>query len=624
MTELALAGELWTFDFETYFSKDYTLKSTNMTTEGYVRDERFEALGLAVTHGKEQWWIPGPFIQRELDKLDWSKINALAYHAQFDGLILSHHYNKRPRGWYDTLAMARAKLGVHLSNDLGSLAERFGLSPKSVPYNEFKGKRYAEIITLGNLFQRLGAGAVHDAMLCREIFNQLAVDFPESHLQAIDTTVRMFTEPVLELDLPMLGQIWQEEEQRRRGALASLGVTESALQSSATFAAILESLDVEIEYKDGKNGPIPCFAKTDRFMEELCEHPNERISLLAQTRLGLRSTIDQTRASRLGWMARRGLGCVYLKFGGAHTLRWSGGDKVNWQNLRRGGKLRKTVKAPQGCTLVVADSSQIECRVLNCFAGQEDVVEKFRNGEDPYLSGASAVYGRPITKADKAERGTGKQLELSCGFGAGAATIQKTARLGTYGPPVDIDLVEAERWKQIYRQTHLCVQQVWKEAEVVLARMFNWRSFEWRCLEVRCDEATGKRRITVPGELPLIYDSLEWHIPTEVELAKWSNMSPGWQVKTRKGSPTKMYGAKLIENVVQYMAFVILKDIANRISAHGIKIATTTHDEIVTVVPVDKGEATRQILEREFCVAPSWMPDLPLGVECIVSERYEK
>src|SRR5262249_24995951 len=154
-----------------------------------------------------------------------------------------------------------------------------------------------------------------------------------------------------------------------------------------------------------------------------------------------------------GDMAKRGRMPVYLRYCGAHTTRWSGGDKTNWQNLRRGGRLRKTVKASRGATLAVVDSSQIECRILNEFAGQEDVIEKFRTGADPYIGIASQAYGRAITKEDKAERGTGKQLELSCGYGAGAATIQKTARLGTYGPPVHIDIETAERWKHLYRDT---------------------------------------------------------------------------------------------------------------------------------------------------------------------------
>jgi len=86
--------------------------------------------------------------------------------------------------------------------------------------------------------------------------------------------------------------------------------------------------------------------------------------------------------------------------------------------------------------LLKVDLSQIECRILNTIARQNDVVEKFRAGVDLYSELASQFYGFPVDKSKPAERGTGKQLELSCGYGAGGPTIVRTARAGTYGPPV--------------------------------------------------------------------------------------------------------------------------------------------------------------------------------------------
>ena len=616
---------LLVLDFETHFSDDYTLKK--MTTEAYIRDPRFEALGCGVIwpDGTQQWY-DGPEIPRIFEDPEFPHCAVLCHHAQFDGLILSHHYNIKPRFWYDSLSMARLSLGVHLSVGLDNLARHFGLEGKSVPYNEFRGKRFADLDR--DLLGRLGAGCLHDCTLTLDIFERLAGNFPVDEYQTIDWTVRLFTEPVLDADIDQLGEIWLEEEARRVDLLATLGASAKEIGSNETFTALLEAEGVEVEYKEGKNGPIPAFAKTDHFMEEILEDANPRVQALAAARLGIKSTIDQTRAERFGYMATRGRCPVYLRYCGAHTTRWSGGDGVNWQNLRRGGKLRKAIKAPPGCVLVVVDSSQIECRILNEFAGQDDVIERFRTGADPYIGIASQAYGREITREDKAERGTGKQLELSCGYGAGAATIQKTARLGTYGPPVQIDMATAERWKHLYRDTHPRVVQLWKEAELVLGRMLNFVNFDWGPLQVRCEEtswpaplATGRRRISLPGCAELIYDSLEWYNPTADDPA-W--LEPGWRVKTRRGFPTKMYGAKLVENVVQYMARMVVSQAANRIVKYNIKIATTCHDELVGVVPLDMGQQAYEIMSSEMCRAPEWMPSLPLAAEGGVSERYEK
>jgi DNA polymerase I-like protein with 3'-5' exonuclease and polymerase domains len=89
--------------------------------------------------------------------------------------------------------------------------------------------------------------------------------------------------------------------------------------------------------------------------------------------------------------------CVYLNFAGAHTFRWSGGDKMNWQNFTRGSELRKCIVAPKGYVLVVADLSQIEARMLNCLAEQWDVARAFEKG-DPYSVLASKFFERPSTR----------------------------------------------------------------------------------------------------------------------------------------------------------------------------------------------------------------------------------
>jgi DNA polymerase len=162
---------------------------------------------------------------------------------------------------------------------------------------------------------------------------------------------------------------------------------------------------------------------------------------------------------------------------------------------------------------------------------------------------------------------------------------------------------------------------LWKDAELTLKRMLNFVSFDWGPLRVQCDCDAGTRRISLPGCAELIYDSLEWYVPTQEDPA-W--LEPGWRVKTRRGFPTRMYGAKLVENVVQYMARMVVSQAANRIVKYNIRIATTCHDELVGVVPLDMGQQAYEIMVNEMCRPPEWMPNLPLAAEGGVSERYEK
>ncbi|WP_286296502.1 DNA polymerase [Polynucleobacter sp. TUM22923] len=103
----------------------------------------------------------------------------------------------------------------------------------------------------------------------------------------------------------------------------------------------------------------------------------------------------------------------------AHTGRWGGADKINLQNLpsrgANGGKLKKAIMAPKGYLMIDADSAQIEARVLAWLAGQDDLTEAFKNGQDIYSIMASAIYGKEVSEITKEERFVGKTTILGAG-----------------------------------------------------------------------------------------------------------------------------------------------------------------------------------------------------------------
>src|SRR5215472_3252812 len=110
-----------TLDFETYYDDEYTL--SKMTTEAYVRDPRFEVHGCAISvNGAAATWLHdyGPHLKHGIN---WSNTACLCHHAQFDGLILSHHFDIHPAFWFDTLSMARLLIGNHLPKSLETLAQ---------------------------------------------------------------------------------------------------------------------------------------------------------------------------------------------------------------------------------------------------------------------------------------------------------------------------------------------------------------------------------------------------------------------------------------------------------------------------------------------------------------------
>ena len=102
-----------TIDFETYYDKEFSL--SKMTTEEYIRSDSFEVIGVAVKLGDgKAEWFSGTHTETSawLAQFDWATSLVLAHNTQFDGAILSWLFDIKPKGWLDTLCMARAIHGV--------------------------------------------------------------------------------------------------------------------------------------------------------------------------------------------------------------------------------------------------------------------------------------------------------------------------------------------------------------------------------------------------------------------------------------------------------------------------------------------------------------------------------
>lgn len=307
-------------------------------------------------------------------------------------------------------------------------------------------------------------------------------------------------------------------------------------------------------------------------------------------------------------MGDKGTICVYLQYAGAHTTRWSGGGKINLQNLPRGSDLRRALMAPKGYLVATIDLSQIECRILNYVAREHDVLEAFRSGRDLYAEGASRFYGRPIEKgADPTERHLGKILELGCGYGMGPAKLQATCRAGALGgPPIILSDSESQLAIDVYRQSHPFVVDFWKQAGRIISRIAGGQPTEWGPVTIR------DRCIILPNGAPIIYDTLEYS-------TEWDS----WRVKKRNGW-TKLYGGKLVENLIQALARVVFSQALIRIVDAGFKVVNLEHDKIAVLVKDDNDKYTNfEFLKEEMIREPSWLPGIPLACEGELNERYE-
>lgn len=467
-----LPSTLITLDFESYRSKTYHMdrkKKGGLTTEEYVRDPRFETIGVGVKVGKApSVWMEADDFHAWAARQDWPRLAVCAQHAHFEGLVLSHHFGVLPGFWLDTLSMARALHGEGHGLGLKKLAVRYGIGEKGSEVEEFIGYRRRDFTP--EEWLRYGVYCNNDVELAEQLLRRMLRGFPREELWLIDTTIRMFSEPQLVGDLPALERTRDEERARKAKLLEQvagvLGLplttdveretgreqARQALASKPQFAAVLERFGVKVATKPGKRVEQFAFAKGDDFMRSLLESEDETLRQLAQARLDTTSTIVGTRTERMIGTAKRGRIPIYLGYSKAHTNRWAGGDGMNMQNLNRGGSLRAALLAPDGELIVVADSAQIEPRMTAWLAGQNDTLETFRRNDgtkgDFYADEGARFFGRKLSKEETpVERQVAKSMIIGLGYGMGAKAFSLNLLKGFLGaPPVCFGETERSRY----------------------------------------------------------------------------------------------------------------------------------------------------------------------------------
>ena len=619
---------LITLDFETYYtSKDLGFRT--QTTEEYVRDKRFEVIGVSVqVDAGEPVWFSGDreTMRKWLLQFDWRNSMMLAHNTLFDGCILYWHFGITPKVYLDTLSMARALHGVEVGGSLAKLAERYQIGQKGDEVVAAIDKRRKDFAP--DDLARYGEYCRNDVALTYSLFNIMSKDFPMDELRLIDMTIRMFTHPMLYVDEDKLNARLEDMHKEKSELLSSLmsqlkceteEEVRKNLSSNKKFAEILEGFKIKVPMKtsEKQKKEVPALAKKDEGFIALCESEDEFIQHLCAVRLGTKSTLEAGRIQRFIDIGKRNKGLipVPLKYYGAHTGRWSGMDKINFQNLpSRDPKkkaLKKAIVPPEGYKVINADSSQIEARMVAWLAGQDDVVQQFARGEDVYSLFASAVYNRTITKKDAEQRFVGKTCILGLGYGTGALKLQHT--LSTSQPiSVKIDEDEAKRIVGVYREKNDKIIELWGEADDMLEDMLNG-SFK------KGPKTFGKHKcvfydkdgIILPNNLRIRYKNLR----REFEDGKSKII-----YDSRKG-PISIWGGAVVENVVQALARIVVGVQMIEINNHH-RVVLTVHDAAVCVVPEDEVDKAVESITGIMHVAPEWATGLPVACEANAGDSY--
>ena len=615
--------QLVTLDFETFYEAGFSL--TNLTTEEYIRDKRFQTIGVGIKINEEETtWHTSKDVKEALSKIDWANSALLCHNTLFDGAILSFRYNIIPALYFDTLCMARAIHGVDAGGSLAALVERYNLGRKGTEVVDAKGKRLEDFNEAD--LKQYGEYCKNDVELTLKLFKVLQDNFNDNEIKLIDLTIRMYTEPVLEVDDALLqarlDEVKDEKNAMLKGLMEKLGCEDEEcvrkkLASNQQFAAILEELGVSVPMKESPATGKQTFAlaKGDTGFLELCEHEDVYIQELCRVRLGTKSTIEESRIERFIGIGARNKGKlpIPLKYYGAHTGRWAGSDKVNFQNLPARDKKKKALKnaviPPEDHVVINSDSSQIEARILVWIAGQDDVVQWYAEGRDVYSEFASKVYDRTITKKDATERAVGKTCILGLGYGTGPTKLQHTLKVAT---GLNIEEEECKRFVKVYREVNDKVIELWSDCDKALGDIASWpenkKPYYIGAHNVLLVTPQG---IKLPNDLYIQYPELKWD--TEEEKGKY-------KYKSRRGY-ISVWGGSVVENVIQALARIVIGEQIVKI-AETYRPVLTVHDSVVCVAKKDDADSALKYITDIMSTPPKWGTTLPIACEANYGNSY--
>ena len=271
----------------------------------------------------------------------------------------------------------------------------------------------------------------------------------------------------------------------------------------------------------------------------------------------------------------------------------------------------------EGCRFIVSDFSAIEARVLAWLAGEDWVLEAFRNGKDIYCETASMMYHVPVEKhgANSHLRQKGKVAVLACGYQGGVGAMKRMDKGGSI--PEDELRSVVDQWRQansnsvkLWRTCELAARTAIEEHRTV--RLKNGLAFGY---------INGNLFIKLPGGRKLCY----WNTRLKLDPRDGREriVYMGVNQETKQWGETETYGGKLVENIVQATARDCLAISMQRVAALGYNIVMHVHDEIIVDCPIEDTGAMERI---NACMAEPipWAPGLPLRGDGYETPFYMK
>ena len=267
----------------------------------------------------------------------------------------------------------------------------------------------------------------------------------------------------------------------------------------------------------------------------------------------------------------------------------------------------------EGHKFVVSDFSAIEARVVAWVAGEQWVLDAFREGKDIYCETASMMYHVPVEKHGQNAhlRQKGKIAVLACGYQGGVSAMRSMDKGGTI-PDEELQSV-VDQW----RAANPKIVKLWRSCELAAKSAIEDHKQHTLQHNISFAYRNGNLYITLPSGRALVY------FGARLKEGKYGDqiIYKGVNQTTKKWEDTETYGGKLVENIVQGIARDCLAEAMMRVC--GI-IVMHVHDEMIVDAPAELAEDMLKSINACMSTPIDWAPGLPLKGDGYICDFYKK
>ena len=639
-------------DFETYSEVDIS----NCGSYRYIDDDTFEPLLLAVAFDDEEPYMIDLASGEDVPECVWAaifdpEITKTAWNAQFERTIFGKMAGEilSPDSWKCTMVWS-ASLSLPLALKTAAQVLKTGEQKDSA------GEALIRYFSIPSKPTKTNGGRTRNLP---EHNPEGWQKFKEYCLQDVQRDIRKRLEI-----FPLLDHEWDyyhlDQRVNDRGVKIDLTLVEQAITCDLMQSEIMTKKAYELTGLENPNSvsqlkswleergiPVETLGKKDvaALIENLDKHSTDAEALeMMKLRLQMaKSSVKKYQAAQR-YVCRDGRAHGLFQFSGANrTQRWAGRG-IQLQNLpqnhietleeardlvRMGcfdmvesiygntpdilSQLIRTMLVPKdGCEFVIADFSAIEARVLAWLAGEDWVLQAFRDGKDLYCATASQMFGVPVVKhgVNGELRQKGKIATLACGYSGSTGALISMGAL-SMGLKED-ELPEIiDSWRTA--NPHI-VQFWWDVEKAAVDTVKDHKERTVRMIKIQFYANT--LWLVLPSGRKLAY------IKPKLQPNRFGRMAITYEGlgQNNKWCRGETYSGKLVENITQATARDLLAEAMWRLEQVGFAIVAHVHDEVILEVP--KGSTTVDAVCGIMNQNPSWAESLPLSSAGYIGEKF--